>query len=272
LADWAEGVRQESVLGARTTTFREAGSLGASKSARRGVTVATASIGDAWLKVANVILTHGTPSTFGGLPLLECDLVTLDVQYPNPDDAIIAQYASQEWLAWMRSNFTDYSRVRELGDARSYASRLFDYMGSGRNQIAAVLETLRRDAHASYATITTFEPLTDVSYIPCVSLLDFWLRSGSLELVVYAHSIDFGKKGFGNLVQLAELQREVASELNVPVGPLVMIVKSATIYQTELSLMSEMISSARRAGKKATSASEHRSGCHTEQARLDHEC
>jgi thymidylate synthase len=52
----------------------------------------------------------------------------------------------------------------------------------GRNQIAAVLETLRRDAHASYATITTLEPLTDVSYIPCVSLLDFWLRSGSLEL------------------------------------------------------------------------------------------
>ena len=73
----------------------------------------------------------------------------------------------------MRSNFTDYCRVRELGDARSYASRLFDYMGSGRNQIAAVLETLRRDAHASYATITTLEPLTDVSYIRCVSLLEF---------------------------------------------------------------------------------------------------
>ena len=182
MADWGEGVRQENVLGATTSAFRDAGSLGAPKSARRGVTLATPSIGDAWLEVANVILTHGTPSTFGGLPLLECDLVTLDVQYPNPDDAIIAEYASQEWLAWMRSNFTGYSRVRELGDARSYASRLFDYMGSGRNQIAAVLEMLRRDAHASYATITTLEPLTDVSYIPCVSLLDFWRRSGSLDV------------------------------------------------------------------------------------------
>jgi thymidylate synthase len=140
-----------------------------------------------------------------------------------------------------------------LGDARSYASRLFDYMGTGRNQIAAVIDTLRQDAHASYATITTLEPLTDATYIPCVSLLDFWLRSGSLELVVYAHSIDFGKKGFGNLVQLSELQREVANELDAPVGPLVMIVKSATIYETELNLMREVISSARRAGKKATS-------------------
>jgi thymidylate synthase len=216
------------------------------------VTLAAASIGDAWLQVANLILTRGTPSSFGGLPLLECDLVTLDVQYPSPDDPIIARHASQEHLAWMRSNFTDPSRVKELGDARSYASRLFDYMGAGRNQIAAVIETLRRDAHASYATITTLEPLTDVTYIPCVSLLDFWLRSGSLELVVYAHSIDFGKKGFANLVQLAELQRDVARELNAPPGPLVMIVKSATIYQTELSLMREVISSAQQAAKEAS--------------------
>jgi thymidylate synthase len=220
------------------------------------MTLAAASIGDAWLQVANLILTRGTPSSFGGLPLLECDLVTLDVQYPSPDDPIIARHASQDWLAWMRSNFTDPSRVKELGDARSYASRLFDYMGAGRNQIAAVIETLRRDAHASYATITTLEPLTDVTYIPCVSLLDFWLRSGSLELVVYAHSIDFGKKGFANLVQLAELQRDVARELNAPPGPLVMIVKSATIYQTELSLMREVISSAQQAAKEAASAGE----------------
>jgi thymidylate synthase len=220
------------------------------------MTLAAASIGDAWLQVANLILTRGTPSSFGGLPLLECDLVTLDVQYPGPDDPIIARHAGQEHLAWMRSNFTDYGRVQELGDARSYASRLFDYMGTGRNQIAAVIETLRRDAHASYATITTLEPLTDVTYIPCVSLLDFWLRSGSLELVVYAHSIDFGKKGFANLVQLAELQRDVARELNAPPGPLVMIVKSATIYQTELSLMREVISSAQQAAKEAASAGE----------------
>ena len=137
-----------------------------SNSARRGITLSSASLGEAWLDVASLILKHGTPSAFGGLPLIECDLVTLDVQRPNPDDPIIATHANQESLVWMRSNFTDHSRVHELGDVRSYASRLFDYMGAGRNQISAVLETLRRDAHASYATITTLEPLTDVSYKP----------------------------------------------------------------------------------------------------------
>jgi thymidylate synthase len=175
---------------------------------------------------------------------MEVELVTLDIASPDANDALIAEHASPEWLAWMRVNFTDHSRVAELGGARSYASRLFDYAGSGRDQIAGVVETLRRDPRASYATITTFEPLTDVTYIPCVSLLDFWLRSGRLELVVYAHSIDFGKKGFGNLVQLAELQRHVAQQLDAPVGPLVMIIKSATIYLTEVALMRDALAAA----------------------------
>ncbi len=59
--------------------------------------------------------------------------------------------------------------------------------------------------------ITTFEPLLDTSYIPCVSLLDFWLQDGALDQMVYAHSIDFGAKGYGNLVELAFLQEQVAA-------------------------------------------------------------
>jgi thymidylate synthase len=211
----------------------------------RGTTIAAPTLGEAWLDVAHLILAQGADSTFDGLPLLEVALVTLDIARPDPDDALIAVHASADWLKWMRANFTDRSRVAELGDARSYASRLFDYAGAGRDQIAWVVDKLTRDPVASYATITTFEPLTDTSYIPCVSLLDFWRRSGALELVVYAHSIDFGKKGFGNLVQLAELQRHVAQRIGAPVGPLVMVVKSATIYKSEIDLMRETLVAAR---------------------------
>jgi thymidylate synthase len=224
----------------------EARRVPAAAAARRGATLATRTLGEAWLDVAALILTHGVESSFGDLPLLEVDLVTLDIASPDANDALIAAHASPEWLTWMRANFTDHSRVAELGGARSYASRLYDYAGTGRDQIAGIVETLRRDPRASYATITTFEPSTDVTYIPCISLLDFWLRSGRLELVVYAHSIDFGKKGFGNLVQLAELQRHVAERLDAPVGPLVMIIKSATIYLTEVGSMGVTLDAAGR--------------------------
>jgi thymidylate synthase len=217
----------------------------------RGRTIAARSLGEAWLDVADLILTRGAASSFGGLPMLEVELVTLDIAQPDPDDALMAQYASPDWLAWMRSNFTDYARVSALGNARSYASRLFDYAGSGRDQLAWVIETLSRDPVASYASITTFEPLSDTTYIPCVSLLDFWLRLGRLELVVYAHSIDFGKKGYGNLVQLAELQSHVAARLGKPVNRLTMIVKSAHIYETELVLMDQVLETANDRRKTA---------------------
>ena len=49
-------------------------------------------------------------------------------------------------------------------------------------------------------------------------MLDFWAPDGALELVVYAHSLDFGKKAYGNLVELARLQEQVAGELGLPVG------------------------------------------------------
>jgi len=70
-----------------------------------------------------------------------------------------------------------------------------------------------------------------------VSMLDFWIPEHAVDLVVYAHSIDFGSKGYGNLVQLAALQHHVAAELGRPVGALTFIVKSAHVYETEFDYM-----------------------------------
>jgi thymidylate synthase len=195
------------------------------------------SLGEAWLGIAARILAEGRESVYDGLPILEVAHATLEVRHPDPDDAIIAQHADPERLAWMRANFTDHALVRELGDARSYASRLFDYAGTGTDQVTWVIERLRDDPTSRSATITTFEPLLDTSYIPCVSMLDFWIPSRAVDLVVYAHSIDFGAKGYGNLVQLADIQAGVAGELGRPVGSLTFIVKSAHVYETEFAYM-----------------------------------
>jgi thymidylate synthase len=131
--------------------------------------------------------------------------------------------------------------VAELGDADSYATRLYDYAHTGYDQIRWVIDRLEANPSARDATVTTFQPLTDTSYIPCVSLLDFWLVEGKLQLAVYANAIDFGTKGYANLVELAALQTRVAGALGVGVGTLTMTVKSAHIYQTELDLMRRII-------------------------------
>jgi len=118
--------------------------------------------------------------------------------------------------------------------------RLFNYGGAGRDQIAWVVERLRAEPGCRSATVTTFQPLTDTAYIPCVSMLDFWRPHGALELVVYAHSLDFGKKAYGNLVELTRLQEHVAGELDAPLGRLVVHAKSAHVYEPEWALMARL--------------------------------
>ena len=199
-------------------------------------------IGAAWLAIAARILAEGTATTYDSLPITELALVALVVDHPDPHDEIIDRLADPARLAWMHANFTDHSRVSELGDADSYATRLFDYEHSGRDQVAWVIDRLRRDPASRSAAITTFQPHTDTTYIPCVSLLDFWLLGSAVELVVYAHSIDFGAKGYGNLVELAALQHHVAAELARPVGRLHFIVKSAHIYDCDLAYITDILS------------------------------
>jgi thymidylate synthase len=205
------------------------------------VRIESMTLGEAWIAIAAAILEGGVDGSWEGQPIVEVFRATLDVHSPRVVDTIIDQHGDPEHLAWMHANFTDHSRVTELGDADSYATRLYDYAHAGRDQIRWAIDRLAANPSARDVTVTTFQPLTDTSYIPCVSLLDFWLVKGLLQLAVYAHSIDFGTKGYANLVELAALQTRVAGELGVGVGTLTMTVKSAHIYRTELDLMRRLI-------------------------------
>jgi thymidylate synthase len=210
-------------------------------------------IGHAWFAVAGRIVAKGVPSRYDGLAIREISLVTLAVARPDPDDEIIAGHAEPGRLAWMHANFTEHARVAALGGADSYATRLFDYEHSGRDQVTWVIDRLRADPASRSAAITTFQPHSDTTYIPCVSMLDFWLPGGAVELVVYAHSIDFGAKGYGNLVELASLQRHVADALGLPAGRLLMIVKSAHVYETELEYIKALHSGSRHQPQSSSS-------------------
>ena len=201
------------------------------------VRIEAMTVGEAWLAIAAAILAGGVVGSWEGLPIVEVFSATLDVHSPRVDDPIIARHGDPERLAWMHANFTDRSPVAELGGSDSYATRLYDYAHAGYDQVRWVVDRLAANPWTRDATITTFQPLTDSSYIPCVSLLDFWLVQSKLQLAVYAHSIDFGTKGYANLVELAALQARVAGDLGVGVGTLTMTVKSAHIYETELDLM-----------------------------------
>jgi thymidylate synthase len=204
-------------------------------------TIDATTIGEAWIDVARLIMDEGVASTYDGLGMREVLMATIIVRAPETSDDIVERFADPERVAWMRANFVDFSDVRELGDADSYATRLHNYADSGLDQVRWVCDRLRDDPLSRSATITTFQPLSDTSYIPCVSLLDFYLHDGALQLVVYAHSIDFGSKGYANLLELAAIQHQVAHELDRGVGSLTMVVKSAHVYDSDVDYVNSVL-------------------------------
>jgi len=203
--------------------------------------IGAATLGEAWLAAAALVLREGRPARWGAEPTREIALLTISVGEPDPDDALIARLGDPAWLAWMRANFREPGAVAELGGADSYARRLRDHAGTGRDQVAWLVSRLVADPGARDATITTFQPATDSTYIPCISLIDAWAPDGRVQLVVYAHSLDLGKKAYGNLVELAALQREIAARAGLPTGGLVIHVKTAHIYEPELDAMARLV-------------------------------
>lgn len=198
-------------------------------------------LGEAWIGIASAILKHGVEGSWEGQPIVEVFRASIEVRQPSIDDPIIAAHGDPERMAWMHTNFNDRSQVAELGGSDSYATRLYDYAHTGRDQVRWVIDRIAANPATRDATITTFQPLTDTAYVPCVSLLDFWLMKGALQLEVYAHSIDFGTKGYANLVELAALQARVAGDLDAAVGTLTMLVKSAHIYHADLEAMQGVV-------------------------------
>jgi thymidylate synthase len=201
--------------------------------------IETNSLGRCWHDVSALIMRSGADARYDGAPIKEIANLSAVVQEPDPHDTAIARFGDPAWLKWMHDNFFVQKPVPELGNASSYAIRLFNY--EGLDQIQWAIDRLKQNPEARSAVITTFMPLADTSYIPCISMLDFWNPAGALELVVYAHSLDFGKKAYGNLVELAILQRMVAGGTGWPIGKLIIHAKSVHIYEPEYDYMTDLL-------------------------------
>lgn len=203
--------------------------------------ISSEDLGGAWLESTRAILADGEPATYDGSAIRELRHLDVVVARPRHTDPVIERLGDPERLAWMHDNFSARGTVAELGGADSYATRLYDYAGTGLDQVAWVVERLRADRSSRSATVTTFEPGRDATYIPCVSLLDFWIPDAALELVVTAHSIDMGTKGYANLVELARIQCGVAEQLGAPTGPLLVRVKSAHVYERDVAALETVL-------------------------------
>lgn len=192
-------------------------------------------IGNAWITMLKQIIDNGKKTFYNGdvaKPIQEIVGITFTINNIIMPDPIIEKYMVKEEYEWMENNFTKLGKVKELHNENSYASRLYNYMNE-KNQIDWVIDRLKNKKNTCSATITTFEPLTDEKYIPCVSMIDFYVQNDKLDMYVYCRSLDFGCKAYVNLVMLYNILKQVSDEIDLKVGNMNLIIKSAHVYDKD---------------------------------------
>ena len=199
-----------------------------------------ASIGEAWLAVAKQILQTGNDVIENGEEYKEKKGISFGVTCVTDKDNIIERFADAGNIQWMKTNFNSVQNIKELHNANSYASRLYNYCGQ-KNQIEWVVDKIRGKKNVRSATITTFEPLTDVSYVPCVSLLDFDVNEKVLDVYVYARALDFGGKAYANMICIKEILQYVSGKTNYGIGTMHFICKSVHIYSYDYQKINKIL-------------------------------
>lgn len=195
------------------------------------------SLGALWIRVLQELEASGVTTAYTDnagefADVKELLNLTAEVQNAVLPDAIIEKHKVQDEYDWMVRNFTVQGEVPELHHENSYASRLYSYMGQ-KDQVKWLVDRLRKNPSTRSATISMFEPLTDEGYIPCVSLLDFQVTDGQLNMTAYCRALDFGCKAYVNLVMLHLIQQNIAEKVGVPCGKLMLLVKSAHFYMRD---------------------------------------
>lgn len=115
--------------------------------------------------------------------------------------------------------------------AYTYGERLFDF--NGQDQIAAMIEEIRRMRHSRRAVAALWDPARDPGSEdpPCLNLVQARAREGKLYLTAYFRSHDIFRAWLTNAFGLRKLQAEIAKGVgNCMLGDLVLISQSAHIY------------------------------------------
>ena len=188
-------------------------------------------IGEVWQEAYAVIIKNGKSIRDNNEELIELLHLFLIVNSPEKEISI-SQGQNTVMKKWMEENFNQIKRVPELNNCWSYGWRLFNFQGI--NQIDWIIEKLKKKPESKSATISMLQRASEESYIPCVSLLDFKIRSNQLWLTVTCRSLDFGQKAIHNMTNLARLSQKVADRLDISQNRLFMQVNSAHIYKKDL--------------------------------------
>lgn len=157
-----------------------------------------------------------------------------------------------DYITYYAPSLEKYSADGKILMGTAYGPRLFGGQPPhGVSQWDRVVDVLRRDDPVSKrAVITIFDSAEDISLqnidVSCTMCLQFLLRQGRLNLVVFMRANDAYRGIVSDVFSFTLLQEVMARQLGADMGEYVHFVGSMHLYKTDLARASEVLASADR--------------------------
>lgn len=203
---------------------------------------------DVMRSVVEQILAGGEQINPSKGPALELDGVLLEITDPRArlsrTETRGKPYSCLGYLCWYLAQSDDLDfisyylpRYKEFADGEeifgAYGPRLFNW--DGLNQVANVVEMLKRKPHSRQAVIQLFDArdtLEGHKNVPCTCTLQFMLRRGALHMLTYMRSNDVFLGLPHDVFCFTMLQEIMARTLSVEPGPYKHAVGSLHLYES----------------------------------------
>ena len=207
-----------------------------------GIRIEGRKVADVWLKVLDRIIKFGYEkmSSYDEKQRELVDLVTV-VNDENPDKPYLPSFmgfTDQELIKYYPQLMT--KGVFE-GVEYTYGSRLRNR--GGINQVAEMIEELRVQHYSRRAIAFTWNIEKDCRNVkaPCLNMVQALIEDDILYLTAYFRSNDMFKAWPQNAFGLLKIQKEIAVELNLKIGKMIIISCSAHIYERDFADVQKIV-------------------------------
>lgn len=145
-------------------------------------------------------------------------------QYWKPKakfDGDLGRIYGTQWRSWPRYVWDD---------------RVWSYVNSPIDQIADLIEGLKKDPYGRRHLLTAWNPaeLDNMALPPCHVLSQFYVREGKLSCQLYQRSADFPLGVPFNIASYSLLTHMIAQVCGLKVGEFVHVIGDAHIYLNQL--------------------------------------
>jgi thymidylate synthase len=190
------------------------------------------SLGETWFHLVQTTAQTGSPLNGEGLELTE-----VQISFPAGAgaDELIQQFGDSRMIAEMdKVFFADGTNV--LGHSYAHLMR----GPGGRDDLQDIISLLRAEPASKRAVLTLCGPGN--GKVPCVNVIQFLVRGGSLRTIYFARGQDAFKKFYADALCLAKMARRVAEDLGLPAGVVSGFIGSSHVYHEDRPAIDDFLS------------------------------